>query len=851
MMASTLQRLREMRGEELTFRARTAARTHAQRIASLVRRPQWDRRSIVAALSPAMRTGDITDAVEREDWTSVHDQLRHALTARPSRFVIEPQEAVSLRQAIVERFPDACEEAAANADAIVDGRYSLLGYPDLCFARDGAGIDWHFDPVHGRTMPRTFWADVRYLDPRYGDHKIVWELNRHQHWLGLGRALWLTGDRRYGDAVAAELQGWLAANPPLAGANWTSMLELGFRSLSWVAAAHFLLAGEPDGDRRRGPWLVDLLVGLDRQLRHVEQNLSRYFSPNTHLTGEALALYVAGAAFPELAASARWIDAGRGVLLSEISRQIGADGGHAERSTHYHRYTLDFYLLALITAERSGDIEATNAFRDTAERLAVFMKAMVNDHGRMPQIGDDDGGMLWPIAGRDPRDVRDSLSLAAVLLDRWDLAPWGITEEALWMTGTRDSGLGTWDSGHERHSTTGLTLQVFPDTGLVAVHNHERDHLVFDGGAHGYLNGGHAHADALSLTLSVGGEPLLIDPGTAAYTIHPELRDRLRSTAAHNTLVVDGRPSSSPSGPFHWQTRADAAIDAAHRNRRLVWLEASHAGFDGLRHRRHIVYTPWGGWLIADVLAGEGSHRATAHWHFAPDWTVSEQAPGHLRAAHPSGRVSWLLHDATTTRLVRGDAESRLGWCSPRYGALVPTWTAEVTREADAPVSMLTWIGGHGSERVALDRLNGLEPGACAARLERGNVSIVTAIGGTSARSERIEGWDTDARVAQYAIADERVLAVALADATHASVRGSLSVTSRAGRIRDLSIESHGERLDLWASQPPAIALQGSVLDGVRILRLNGRERLRADMGREAALTLEATDWGTEEPCAE
>ena len=43
---------------------------------------------------------------------------------------------------------------------------------------------------------------------------------------------------------------------------------------------------------------------------------------------------------------------------------------HAERSTHYQRYTLDFYLMALLTAERDHDTQAATAFREAAGRLA-------------------------------------------------------------------------------------------------------------------------------------------------------------------------------------------------------------------------------------------------------------------------------------------------------------------------------------------------------------------------------------------------------------------------------------------------------------------------------------------------
>ena len=92
---------------------------------------------------------------------------------------------------------------------------------------------------------------------------MIWELNRHQHWLALGRAYWLTGDRRYRAVFVAELESWLAANPPLTGINWASMLELGFRALSWTWALEFFATAT---DRDETPWLVDLLVALDRQL---------------------------------------------------------------------------------------------------------------------------------------------------------------------------------------------------------------------------------------------------------------------------------------------------------------------------------------------------------------------------------------------------------------------------------------------------------------------------------------------------------------------------------------------------------------------------------------------------------
>src|SRR5262249_22802865 len=178
-------------------------------------------------------------------------------------------------------------------------------------------------------------------------------------------------ENRYRDRFVGELRSWLDANPPLIGINWASMLELAFRSMSWLWAIGFFADASARDDN---PWLVDLLVALDRQLAHVEHNLSYYFSPNTHLTGEALALYVAGRALPELAASDRRARVGRRVMLDEARRQIAADGGHRERSTHYHRYTLDFYVLASIVA-RLTQLPGANRVRDVARRMAGCARA--------------------------------------------------------------------------------------------------------------------------------------------------------------------------------------------------------------------------------------------------------------------------------------------------------------------------------------------------------------------------------------------------------------------------------------------------------------------------------------------
>ena len=322
-----------------------------------------------------------------------------------------------------------------RGDRIVNGDYDLLGYEGLRFDGAHGATDWHLDPVSGRRARAAFWADVPYLDPACGDHKVIWELNRHQHWLTLGRASWLTGDHRYRTRFIAEAASWMAANPPRVGANWASALELGLRAISWMWAIELFAAGDVPGEP---PWLVDLLLGLDVQLRQVERNLSWYFSPNTHLLGEALALYVAGRTWPEFTRAAEWARIGGDILVGEIDRQVLGDGFHVERSTHYHRYALDFYLLALATARLTVDTGREEALAGVAHRMASALRCVTDAAGRVPLIGDDDGGELFPIAGHAPDDVRPTLAWAASLLRRPEIAMGPAPEAALWLTAALD-----------------------------------------------------------------------------------------------------------------------------------------------------------------------------------------------------------------------------------------------------------------------------------------------------------------------------------------------------------------------------------------------------------------------------
>ena len=72
---------------------------------------------------------------------------------------------------------------------------------------------------------------------------------------------------------------------------------------------------------------------------------------------------------------------------------------------------------------------------EAAAQQAKFLRAIADDNGRLPQIGDDDGGQLFPICGRPASDCSDTLSSAAAILNDPSLTLGVATEESFWFCG--------------------------------------------------------------------------------------------------------------------------------------------------------------------------------------------------------------------------------------------------------------------------------------------------------------------------------------------------------------------------------------------------------------------------------
>jgi hypothetical protein len=329
--------------------------------------------------------------------------------------------------------------------------------------------------------------------------------------------------------------------------------------------------------------LDGLLDSLAQQVAHVRANLA---PARNHRTLELYALFVAGLAFPEL-----------GTLefaVAELDRNLAADfhpdGVHREASTHYHAIALRSFVGAQRNA-RLHDVDLPPGFDERVARAQAFLAHCTRPDGTIPALSDADTGDYTALLGerRTERNVSFHAGGYHVQRSGWD----------------RDARF-----------------------------------LIFDCGPLG--EGGHGHYDLLSFEAHARGRPLVLDPGRGSYSEGPpNLRRWFRSTAAHNTVTVDGLDQTRytrgrPAGP----TAVGRLLEASGS---VLAGEARSPAYEAV-HTRRITFVDERRWVIEDELRGERAHRYDLRFHLPP-----------------GGRTSLRIEGAESI-------ETEPGWIAPRYG---------------------------------------------------------------------------------------------------------------------------------------------------------------------------------------
>jgi hypothetical protein len=219
--------------------------------------------------------------------------------------------------------------------------------------------------------------------------------------------------------------------------------------------------------------------------------------------------------------------------------------------------------------------------------------------------------------------------------------------------------------------------------------------IVFDVGRLGYLGiAAHGHADALSVLLSAGGQPLLVDPGTYSYHGPLAWREHFRSTGAHNTVEVDGRSQSVSGGRFMWVAHADArctayAVDGP-LQRCTGRIDRQPGAAGALAHQRSLEYHAGERRLqVVDELEGIGEHAVALHWQVAHGVQV-RPVEGGVQLQAPGCRVLVEPPAGWQAEVISAREGNPLAWVSDRYDIRAPGHVVRMSRTTALPVRLET-----------------------------------------------------------------------------------------------------------------------------------------------------------------
>lgn len=364
---------------------------------------------------------------------------------------------------------------------------------------------------------------------------------------------------------------------------------------------------------------------------YVARNLELDVGGN-HLVRNLRALVAAGLTL----SNARWVDDALARLAEEVPAQILPDGGHFERSPYYHAQVLTDLTEVIELCSAMGAALPTEITRSVA-MMRRYLDTLVPSPGTLPVF--NDGARRYP---RGPTPVQKDAE--------------GI---------------------HELQSSGYVVARRGPF------------HLVMDVGHPAPRRlPAHGHCSLLSVELVLNGDPLLVNVGTSTYD-EPDVRFLERSTAAHNTVRIDGNEQSEIWGTFRMGRQATPMAVTVNSQGPALAVSAAHDGYGSLPghpvHHRSVSISDRS-MTVVDRITGDGTHAVEGFWHISP--SLSLTANGGEWAIGGNGKLR--IGASTPTLTVR--EKGAVDWISTDFGQRVAaeclTWTAQ----DELPIEVTTTV---------------------------------------------------------------------------------------------------------------------------------------------------------------
>ncbi|MCF0061992.1 heparinase II/III family protein [Dyadobacter chenwenxiniae] len=448
--------------------------------------------------------------------------------------------------------------------------------------------DWHTNPENGFTYNKTMhWSRIPTLSRQAGDIKYVWEKSRFCFLYDLIRFdLHFQVDQS--GVVFSFINDWIEKNPVNRGPNWICGQEIALRVLNWTFALHYYKSSDTLTDEL----FSKILNSIRQQMLHVEQNMnfSRAVVRNNHALTETLALYVIGWCFPVFPESSRWKQNGKQWFEQEIAYQIYDDGTFLQFSMNYHRVAVQLLTLAIDMA-RLNEEKWNDVVYERAEKSLHFLRSCQdNVTGWLPNYGNNDGALLFPLTEQHFRDFRPQLEALSRSLQIMELRP--------------------------------APLSFFKNGGYYIF----RDENTMTFLRCGAYKNRPFQADNLHLDIWANGMNIMRDAGSYSYNTDEKWTEYFSGTASHNTVMLGDFDQIKKGPRFMWYNWIKNAKGSVKQDTDSFQIDAEFEGFyqlgKGIKHCRRVVKSKnTQHWIVEDRIDNRPNHLPMHQiWHPHPEF---------------------------------------------------------------------------------------------------------------------------------------------------------------------------------------------------------------------------------------
>ncbi len=367
-----------------------------------------------------------------------------------------------------------------------------------------------------------------------------------------------------------------------------------------------------------------------------------YMEKHNHGMDQDIALLIASVVFFQMPEA----NFRRELSLKRFERQLNhlfmSDGSYSEHSPHYV-YMLANRLFNVLSFIKENKIDNNGNLELILNKSMKYLAYTLQPDGQFPPIGDS---VMLPV---EPSLLKDP-------------------------TGTNLSEIEYISSNGINGMQPDRLDVLFPDGGYAILRNkwefdQETIQSIFYSSFHSRV---HKHHDDLSITIFGHGQPLLVDSGKYNYVYDSPERQYVVSTKAHNTVTVDGENTNTSRNNI-----GKSGLTSYYLDENFSFINGTHCLYPGVIHQRVFLFLKPYDFIVIDLLQGYKDHSFEQNFHLDPSIHCQNNngiVTGYIKEKPVISLKQIHKNNDVTVNLVKGAEKPLLGWISPSYAKLEPTF---------------------------------------------------------------------------------------------------------------------------------------------------------------------------------